>query len=109
MTSTMSAPMGTIPTFSMGDRLRKAREVADLKQGELAERIGISRTAVVNAERGAHPRELTLRAWSMATGVSLTWIKTGMAPSSGDDGADQGRLRESNPRPIHYKAISLAA
>ena len=93
----------------MSDRLRKARELAELDQTELSEIIGISRNSISAAERGARPRELTLRMWSMATGVSLTWIKTGMAPSSGDDGAGQGRLRESNPRPIHYKAISLAA
>jgi len=48
-------------------RLRIAREWAGLEQGELADRIGISRQSVGSAERGrSHPRRITLNAWALA-------------------------------------------
>jgi transcriptional regulator with XRE-family HTH domain len=63
------------PQWSIGDRLRKAREDAALDQRELAERAGISRATVSNAERGVGtPNTATLRVWAAATGVSLAWL-----------------------------------
>lgn len=64
-----------VPEWSIGDRLRKAREDAGLEQRELAERAGISRATVSNAERGVGtPNTATLRSWAHATGVSLAWL-----------------------------------
>ena len=64
----------------------------------------MSRNAVNKAERGdTLPRELTLRAWAMRTGVDLNWLKTGETPPRDGDGASECRLGESNSRPIHYK------
>lgn len=72
----------------MGDRLRKAREIAGLDQGVLAERMGVSRATVTNAERGNHAvRKIVLNAWSMATGVPAYWLETGETPPGlGPDG-----------------------
>ena len=66
-----------VPTWTLGDRLRKAREFAGLEQGELADRIGISRGTVSNYElsRGQRPpKRLVLRAWAEITGVPLDWL-----------------------------------
>lgn len=64
-----------MPSWSLADRLRKAREDCGLDQRELAHRAGISRATVSNAERGVGtPNTATLRVWAAATGVSLAWL-----------------------------------
>ena len=78
---------GHVPEIQVHHRLRIAREFANLEQGELAERIGISRTSVSAAELGrTQPRKITLNAWALATGVPVTWLTTGQAPTMGPDG-----------------------
>jgi transcriptional regulator with XRE-family HTH domain len=66
-----------VPTWTLGDRLRKAREFAGLEQGELAEAIGISRGTVSNYELGRGqrpPKVIVLRAWAHQCGVPFEWI-----------------------------------
>lgn len=71
-------PSWHIPEWTMGDRLRKAREDAGLSQAELADRIGISRNTVGNAEIGDRtPLLVTLRAWADVTSVPVEWLQTG--------------------------------
>lgn len=43
MTETHTHVGGIIPVFTIGDRLRKAREFAGLEQSELANAIDVSR------------------------------------------------------------------
>jgi len=85
-----------IPEWTMGDRLRKAREDAGLSQVELAERIGISRNTVSSAELGdRHPILVTLKAWAAETGVPLEWLQTGrLEPVAGPNGR-RGRKAQS--------------
>ena len=76
---------GHIPEWTQGDRLRKAREDAGLDQKELADRIGVSRATISNAEVGSRETlEVTIRAWAMATGVPLAWLQG--RPVTGPDG-----------------------
>lgn len=80
---------GVEPTFSLADRLRKARELTGLDQIAFAKRAGFSRTTVSNAETGSHrPSQLVIRAWAITSGVSYDWIVTG-----------QYTPRDSNPEP----------
>jgi transcriptional regulator with XRE-family HTH domain len=82
---------GTVPSFTVADRLRKAREVTGMDQAEFAEHAGLSRTGVSKAERGeSTPRRSTLKLWALASGVPLYWIETGVAPSPTGDGATDG-------------------
>ena len=100
---------GVIPEFTIGDRLRKARELTGLDRAEFAGELGISRNTVNNYEAGhTRPRLLALRAWAMRTGVPLTWLQTGAAPRRGrpDEGlnSDAKRARrDSNPQPSDPK------
>lgn len=74
MTASIAA---TVPSWTLGDRLRKAREHAGMEQGELAERIGISRGTVSNYElnRGTRPpKVVVLRAWANECNVPYEWI-----------------------------------
>lgn len=96
---------GVIPEWTLGDRLRKAREMTGLDQARFAALIGVSRRGVSAAESGEskQPRKLLLKAWSHYTGVSLQWLETGEAPNPpGNDASNESPLRESNSRPFHY-------
>lgn len=94
-------PSERIPEWTMGDRMRKAREVAGLDQRAFAERLGVSRQTVTNAEKGhVGVRKITIKAWAMATGVPAAWLETGAVPDGPDDGG--WAPRGSNPQPADY-------
>lgn len=68
----------TVPQWTIGDRMRKAREHAGLKQTEIASEIGIGRSSIINYEGGrAEPPRPVLLAWAMCTGVSYRWLTGG--------------------------------
>lgn len=110
-----AASAGVIPEWTMGDRLRKARERASIGQVEFSQITGVARSSIVRYEGDVTaPRRHVLLVWAMATGVDMEWLETGKAPSHGGDGAkQQSLLRESNSRPFHYKrhasGLSLVA
>ena len=99
-------PLGIVPPTTVGQRMRIAREYAGLETEAFAQDLGTTRQTVNANERGrTQPRELLLRAWSMRTGVSLHWLKTGEAPPPSGDGASvSSLLSESNRRPFHYRS-----
>lgn len=69
---------GAVPAFTIGDRLRKARESTGLEQGAFAELLGVSRGTVSNYERGlTNPKKVVLRAWASATRVPYEWLTSG--------------------------------
>ena len=84
MTSAYEA--GNIPVIEVKHRLRIAREYAGLEQDELADKIGVSRGTVGNAEKGrVQPRKIVVNAWALACGVPATWIWTGKHPDEDPD------------------------
>jgi transcriptional regulator with XRE-family HTH domain len=90
------------PEFTLGDRLRKARELTGLDQGRFAEEIGVSRQSVSNAETETRkPIRVTMRAWALRAGVSLSWLEHGTVPSPGEEAAAWAP-RDSNPQPTGY-------
>lgn len=76
----MNMTTGNVPQWTITDRLRKARELTGLDQGEFASDIGASRGTVSNYERGSksHKRSV-LMTWAMRSGVPLEWLLTGQA------------------------------
>ena len=79
--------IGVVPEWTLGDRLRKARERTGLGQKEFAEQLGVSRNTVSNAENGSvDVRRITVNAWSVATDVSIDWLMTGEGSSTPPDG-----------------------
>lgn len=84
--TTAIAGRGVIPVLTTGQRLVVAREYADLTQGELAERLGVSTATVQRAETGrTEPKRRTFMAWAMATGVDRQWLEYGTEQSSPPD------------------------
>ena len=77
-----------IPVFTQGDRLRKARQLTGLTTREFADDLGVSQATITNAENDNRTvRRITLKAWSMRTGVPLEWLETGVAPHGPVGGA----------------------
>lgn len=88
-----------VPEFTLGDRLRKAREVADLDQAQLAAELGISRNSVVNYEADrTRIKRPVLVSWALRTGVDLAWL-------AGSDATPPTKRprRDSNAGPMAYK------
>ena len=103
-----------VPVFGLTDRLRKAREVAHLDQGELATEIGVARTTIGNYEAGrVKPRKIVLKAWALRCGVPLEWLETGTAKPHpvGPDGASIDELprQDLNLRPSDYMFAEVRA
>lgn len=65
-------------TATFGDRLAAAREMAGLKQKELAQRVGVKASTLRNWEDDlSEPRANRLSMLSGILGVSLPWLLTG--------------------------------
>lgn len=93
--------VGMIPEWTVGDRLRKAREWRGLTQYELASAVGVSRNSVSNYEVGAtEPRRIVLNAWAMATGVSLNWLLS-------EGGTPPGLHSDQKPPGLRYGRSSF--
>lgn len=79
-------------TWTLADRLRKSRMLADIEQGDIAERIGVARTTVSNWENGrSEPSATYFVRWSQEVEVSLEWLAEGVCAR-----------RDLNPRPIGW-------
>jgi transcriptional regulator with XRE-family HTH domain len=95
---------GTVPEWTISDRLRKARELTGLDQRDFARDIGVSRGTVRNYERGIStaPKRPILLAWAMRSGVSLDWLLDGPQeaphPVEPDEGLEGVRRQGLEPR-----------
>lgn len=92
--------VGIIPTIEARHRIVIAREVADMKQAELAHELGMSRSTLAGIEQGARaPRRGELIAIAFATGVDLGWLQNGETPT-GDNpgGGEEVRHQGLEPR-----------
>lgn len=66
-----------IPTWTYGDRLRKARETAHLDAMAMAEKLAVKPASISQWERGrVKPRDMIdiSRRWAEITGVSIEWL-----------------------------------
>lgn len=91
---------GIVPEWTKQDRIRKARELREMKQSDLAAAIGVSRGTLASIEQGVRePRRGEVIAISFATGVSLEWLETGKTPADDNGGGEKWAHWDSNPRP----------
>lgn len=66
---------GLTPQWTLGDRLRKAREIAGLNQTQLADELEIARNSVGRYESGDYdPPRTVIIAWALRTGVDFEWL-----------------------------------
>lgn len=91
-----------VPTWTLGDRMRKSLDEAGLGVSEIADELGVTRGAVGKWIHGrVEPRHPTLIAWALRTGVSLHWLETGreageVVESTGGEGDE---ATEPDPAP----------
>lgn len=65
-----------IPTFTLGDRLAKSRDVAGLSVQQMARELGVSRNTVSGWEHDRVPAtRATLLAYASVTGVPMWWLE----------------------------------
>lgn len=94
--TTQIAPRGRSYEFTIGDRVRAAREQVGLEQAELADATGISRNSISNYERGATtPRRGQLALIALATGFDFEWLATGISADNGDPATESSITRLS--------------
>lgn len=71
----MDTPSTRRPVLELRDRLRIARDRADIGVARMAEIFRISRTTVSNWEAGRTiPRSIEIEKWADVTGVDLEWL-----------------------------------
>jgi transcriptional regulator with XRE-family HTH domain len=76
-------PSSFVPEFTLGDRLRRAREACGYTQTELADLIGISQRSVSSYEADdTVPNLMTLRLWALFSQVSEPWLAFGDATAT---------------------------
>lgn len=75
-----------VPAWTLGDRFRKARQIAGMDQRAFAQQLGCSPGAIAQWETGvSKPRELVVVANQVQsiTGVSASWL-LGIEPQSAE-------------------------
>ncbi len=81
-----------VPEWTLGDRLRKARQSAGFEQSDFAEATGIARGTIHNYEQDkTRPKRPYLLTWAMATGVPIEWLEDGQAPRPTPPGPGGGK------------------
>lgn len=96
------------PTFTLGERLRKARQGKGLDQLELAMILGMARNTLSQYENDRNsPSFAVTVAWARACNVSLDWLAEGIpsnesTPTVAGEGAELYAPRGSNPEPTDY-------
>ena len=92
---------GTIPAWTVADRLRKAREQAGLLMKDVAERSDISPRTIWTLENGKRePKLYEYLAIAVATNVDVEWLKTGKEGPDGPPSNDGLLDLDSNQEPI---------
>jgi len=79
-----------MPDVNVGRRIREAREVLELSQHELAERVGVSQRAVSYVEKQTWVKQSTLEKYGRALGRPLSYF---LRPYD-DEVADSGLSRQ---------------
>lgn len=110
MTMKAEIARGFIPEFDLSDRLRKARKTTGLDIRAFAEKVGISKATVTNAESGKNrPQKNTIKIWALATGVDYEWLLTGKTPPPGDgDGVSEGAPSRIRTDDLFFKRRQIA-
>ena len=104
----MSQTTTYIPTWTLGHRLRRAREHGGFTQEQLAHKIGVGLRAVKEGEADKNPPAYwKMLAWATACGVDPEWLETGISPAA--DGSNTGYpwLDQATLFDLHELAVAV--
>ncbi len=100
---------GGIHVWTVGDRLRAARERITYDRKKFASLINVSVDTIRSYERNkTEPKTNNLNAWVLATGMSREWILTGQA-HGGDDGGGGPPSTIWYTSPLRPRLVAYAA
>lgn len=102
--------------WTIGERIRKAREDRGWTQGDLAGELHVDRSTVAGWERNSHrPSYIAMRAIADITGVPQWWLEGNDTPPSGgvpklQDRRSRSRREQVVPasRCFHVPALQAA-
>lgn len=96
------------PVMEFKDRLKAARRYADLRQGELAEKAGLTQTSISDLERGKSKATAHVVKIADACGVSAIWLSDNVGPMVVDSKKEESNvsLAAQNPQSFRYPVIS---
>lgn len=84
-TSPLSGQRGARPGWTLGYRLRRSLDHADMGMQEMADYLGVSRNTVTNwVHDHIRPSQQSLMLWSMRTGVDYAWLTGRVDPDDGE-------------------------
>jgi transcriptional regulator with XRE-family HTH domain len=81
------AQLGTVvPEWTLGWRMQRALAHAGVSVEQIADETGVSRSTISRwlNDRGAPPRAGYLKLWSLRTGASYEWLRTGYVSPGGE-------------------------
>lgn len=96
----MSQPQVVVPDWSLGWRLRRSLEWADVSAKEMAGELGVSEGTISRwcHDVGAPPRSVYLRAWATYCRVPFVWLQYGEDGLPPEDSVlKRGRLCDDRP------------
>jgi transcriptional regulator with XRE-family HTH domain len=77
----MALDTETIPEWTLGDRMAKARTWAGIEQGEMCQYLEVSRNTISGWENDRHPpSRAVLIAYALRCQVPLWWLEDSQAP-----------------------------
>ncbi len=82
--------------LAVGRMIRKGREAAGLRQDELAERVGLTRTSITNIEKGKQRIQIhTLYAIAQALNISPLTLLPSVVSAARDETVEENLSTES--------------
>lgn len=103
-----------VPEWTLGWRLRRALDHADMTAEQMADELSVSRQTMSRwmHDRGGPPKPIYLRQWALRCNVSVQWLETGMTtgptPKGGRAGPRKARKLprlDSNQEPTDYRRL----
>ena len=84
-----------VPTWTLGNRLWRARRHADLTQQQLAERLGVGLKSIKDYEGDRRrPKRGVLLGWAVTCQIDPTWLEHGDGADDSEDGVTSRSPRE---------------
>lgn len=87
----MTTTETSIPEWTLGWRLQRSLDYADVSVTEMGDYLGLSRSQLSRYlhDKGPAPRPGVLRSWALRCGVPYEWLRTGevepdTTPTQGD-------------------------
>lgn len=103
-------PGGSVPQWTLGDRLRKARVWAGIDRAAMADDIGMTDRTISNYELDqTRVPKLVVQQYALRTGVPIEWLFTGEAPAESPDGGVPRSILGDTRRYVHRFPQILAA